>query len=278
VNGKELNDFHERFLVKPGSSIRLDDIDPSDHHGPYDKDSSKDALESNTQRLQALQYTLYAEGKRGLLVCLQALDAGGKDGTVRHVFGALNPQGCRVQSFKAPTPYESAHDFLWRIHRVAPARGEVVVFNRSHYEDVLVARVHDLVPKPVWKARFDTINDFERHLGEAGIHVLKFFLHISKDEQLERFQQRVDDPARNWKISEADYEEREYWDAYQEAYEDVLNRCSHPAAPWYVIPADRKWYRNLVICRIVVDYLESLGMEMPEATVDIEALKQKYHI
>lgn len=271
-------DFGARFLVKSGARLQLADIDPSSHPGPYDKDSAREALACDAERFQALQYRLYAEGRRGLLICLQALDAGGKDGTIRHVFGALNPQGCRVQSFKVPTPEEAAHDFLWRVHRVAPAHGEVVVFNRSHYEDVLVARVHNLAPKSVWKSRFDAINDFERHLAEAGIHVLKFFLHISKDEQLARFQERIDNPARNWKISKADYEERQYWDAYQEAYEDVLNRCSHPEAPWYVIPADHKWYRNLVICRIIADYLESLGMKTPEAKVDIAALKQKYHV
>lgn len=271
-------DFGERFLVRPEKRFRLEDVDPSSRHGPYDKASAEEALAHYCERLKALQYLLYAEGKRGLLICLQALDAGGKDGTIRHVFGVLNPQGCRVQSFKTPTPEEAAHDFLWRVHRVTPARGEVVVFNRSHYEDVLVARVHGLAPESAWKARFDAINEFEHHLGEAGIHVLKFFLHISRDEQLQRFNKRIEDPGRHWKISEADYAEREYWGAYQEAYEEVLNRCSRPDAPWYVIPADHKWYRNIVVCRIVAEYLEALGMKTPEAKVDIEALKRKYHI
>jgi PPK2 family polyphosphate:nucleotide phosphotransferase len=224
-----------------------------------------------------LQYLLYAEGKRGLLICLQAMDTGGKDGTIRHVLSYLNPQGCRVQSFKVPTPEEASHDFLWRAHKATPGRGEVTIFNRSHYEDVLVARVHGLVPETVWSKRYEAINAFEKLLNENNIHVLKFYLHISKDEQLKRFKKRLEDPARHWKISEADYAERSYWDEYQKAYEDAINRCSTDYAPWYVIPSDHKWYRNLVISRIVSEYLEGLNMRFPAPTVDIALIRKKYH-
>ena len=191
-----------------------------------------------------LQFRLYAEQKRSLLICLQALDAGGKDGTVRHVLGAMNPQNCRVVSFEQPSAVELAHDFLWRVESQAPKRGEVVIFNRSHYEDVLVVRVHDLVPKKVWSHRYEQINDFERRLAANGTHILKFFLHISKEEQLRRFKLRLDDPARRWKISEADYQERKYWDDYVAAYEDVFHQCSPAHAPWFVIPSDHGRFGN----------------------------------
>lgn len=267
----------ERFRVKPGKRMHLADIDPS-HTGQHKKKSSAlTDIRKYARRLRELQYLLYAEGKRGLLICLQAMDTGGKDGTIRHVLGYMNPQGCRVQSFKVPSTEEAGHDFLWRIHRVTPSLGEVVIFNRSHYEDVLVTRVHKLIPKKRWQARYDSINAFEQYLCENRIHILKFFLHISKEEQLKRFKQRLDDPNRHWKISEADYAERPYWDAYQQAYEDALNRCSTESAPWFVIPADHKWFRNLTISRIVVEYLEGLDMRFPEPQVDIEEISNKYH-
>jgi len=196
------------------------------------------------------------------------MDTDGKDGTIRHVLGYMNPQGCRVHAFKVPSAEEAAHNFLWRIHRQTPARGEVVIFNSSHYEAVLVARVHNLVPKEVWEARYDSINAFERYLSDNGVHVLKFFLHISAGEQLKRLQKRLRDPARHWKISEADYRERAFWDDYQHAYEDAINRCSTHHAPWFVVPADHKWFRDLVVSRIVVDYLERLKMQFPPPTVE----------
>jgi PPK2 family polyphosphate:nucleotide phosphotransferase len=269
--------YRERFRVRPGSKVTLDDIDPALTAGHKNKESALAKLEKYAQRLRDLQYLLYAEGKRSLLVCLQALDGGGKDGTIRHVFWTMNPQGVRVQAFKVPSKEESEHDFLRRIHEQTPARGEVVIFNRSHYEDVLVVRVHDLVPKEVWSKRYDAINDFERNLVAGGTHILKFYLHISRDEQLRRFGQRLDDPTRRWKISEADYSEREFWNQYMEAYEDALSRTSTKDAPWFIIPSNHKWFRNLAVSKIVVETLESLDMTFPEPTVDIKAIRRKYH-
>ena len=269
--------FGDKFRVKSGHKLRLSEIDPADSGKHSDKSGAQSETEQHAQKLKELQYLLYAEGKRGLLICLQALDTGGKDGTIRHVLSYLNPQGCRVQSFKVPTPVEASHDFLWRAHKVTPGRGEVTIFNRSHYEDVLVARVHKLVPETVWSKRYEAINAFEKLLSENNIHVLKFYLHISKHEQLKRFKKRLEDPARHWKISEADYAERHYWDEYQNAYEDAINRCSTEYAPWYVIPSDHKWYRNLIISRIVAEYLEGLNMRFPAPTVDITEIRKKYH-
>jgi len=268
--------YTKRFRVGPDQPVRLSKIDPDYTGGHESKAQALPEIDHYAQRLRELQYLLYAEHRRSLLICLQAMDAGGKDGTIRHVLGYMNPQGCRVQPFKVPTAEEAAHDFLWRTHKATPGQGEVVIFNRSHYEDVLVVRVHELVPKKVWSRRYEAINRFEAHLAGNGTHILKFFLHISKEEQLKRFRRRLEDPARQWKISEADYKERAYWDDYQAAYEDALNRCSTEQAPWYVIPANHKWFRNLAISRIVVDLLEGLDMHFPEPQVDIEALRQKY--
>jgi PPK2 family polyphosphate:nucleotide phosphotransferase len=270
-------DYYERFRVQPGSEVDLGGIDA----GFKDKhESHKHALpeiEAYSEKLRDLQYRLYAEHKRSLLICLQGRDAAGKDGTIKHVLGAMNPQGCTVTGFKVPSEEEAAHDFLWRYHRAAPARGHVGIFNRSHYEDVLVVRVHDLVPEEVWSRRYDQINDFERMLYENGTHILKFYLHIDSEEQLERFRQRILDPERHWKISEGDYAERPYWDAYTEAFEAALSRCSTEHAPWFVIPSNHKWFRNLAIARIVSEALEALDMRFPEPTVDIAEIKKKYH-
>jgi PPK2 family polyphosphate:nucleotide phosphotransferase len=197
------------------------------------------------------------------------MDAGGKDGTIRHVMSGLNPQGCRVSSFKVPTEEELAHDYLWRIHRAVPGKGEIGIFNRSHYGDVLVVRVHNLVPKRVWSKRYDQINAFENILAENGVTIVKFFLHISKDEQKQRLQERLDDSSKHWKVSAADFEERKYWDDYTEAYEDVLSRCSTPWAPWYVIPANRKWFRNLAVAGILVSTLEDMDMRFPKSKLDL---------
>jgi len=265
------------FQVVPGQPFRLDAIDPGDTQGYKKSADVLGEIEHYTRRMRELQYHLYAEGKQGLLICLQALDAGGKDGVIRHVLGYMNPQGCRVQAFKVPTEKERAHDFLWRIHRAVPASGEVAIFNRSHYEDVLVARVHELVPSHVWRSRYERINQFEQQLRDSGTRVIKFFLHISKEEQLKRFHKRLEDPARWWKISESDYSERDYWDDYQQAFEDALKQCSTEQAPWYVIPADHKWYRNLVVSRIIVEEMEAMQLRLPEPTVDIEAIRKRYH-
>jgi PPK2 family polyphosphate:nucleotide phosphotransferase len=268
--------YRKKFRAKPADNIRLKDLDPQFRDGEGKK-SALQKMEKLKKRMDALQFQLYAENKRSLLICLQAPDAGGKDGVVRHVFSAMNPQGCRVVSFKQPTREELAHDFLWRIEHQTPRRGEVVIFNRSHYEDVLVVRVHDLVSKKIWSKRYEQINDFERRLAANNTHILKFFLHISKEEQLERFKQRLDDPARHWKISESDYSEREYWNDYQAAYEDAINKCSTDDAPWFVIPSNRKWFRNLAISQIIVETMEKMGMKTPAPTVNIADIRRKYH-
>lgn len=269
--------YIDRFKVRPGSRLRLADIDPAFRSRYESEEEAADEIKEFRKRLWTLQELLYVERKRSLLICLQAMDTGGKDGIINHVLGAMNPQGCRVAHFRQPSPEEAAHDFLWRAHLVAPARGEVVIFNRSHYEDVLVARVHDLVPRKVWSKRYDRINEFERSLFDSGTEILKFYLHISKDEQLERFKARLDDPTKQWKISDADYTEREFWDEYTVAYEKVLSRCSTRRAPWFVIPANHKWFRDLAVGRIVVEHLESLGLKYPKPTVNIARIRRKYH-
>jgi PPK2 family polyphosphate:nucleotide phosphotransferase len=269
--------YSELFQVKPGSEVRLDKINPADTAEHTKKKSAVRQVGKLDRRLRELQYRLYAENKRSLLICLQALDAAGKDGTINHVLGSMNPQGARVHGFKAPTKEEAQHDFLWRIEQQTPKKGEVVIFNRSHYEDVLVVRVHNLVPKEVWKGRYELINEFEKNLFENGTQILKFFLHISPEEQLLRFRQRLEDPARRWKISENDYAERELWDDYISAYEAAIRKTSTKHAPWFVIPANNKWFRNLAVARIVAETLESLGMKLPEPTVNIEEIARKYH-
>lgn len=270
-------DYLEKFKVEPGSKVKLRKIDPSFKDGHKSHKAAADEIAHYQEELRSLQDLLYAERRHSLLICLQALDTGGKDGAINHVLGAMNPQGCRVAAFKQPSAEELAHDFLWRAHSAAPARGEVVIFNRSHYEDVLVVRVHDLVPEKVWSRRYDRINDFEKTLVAHDTHILKFYLHISKDEQLRRFKQRLDDPARQWKISEADYKERAYWDDYVAAYEDAISRCSTAHAPWFIIPSNHKWFRNLAIARIVVEHLNSLHMKYPKPTVDIGHIRREYH-
>ena len=269
-------DFAERLRVRPGSKVHLDRIDPSFNGPPGAEKDAASVLDADKVRLHELQAMLYAERKHSLLICLQGMDTSGKDGTISHIFGAMNPQGCRVAGFKTPTAEEQAHDFLWRAHKAVPATGEVVVFNRSHYEDVLVARVHRLVAKNVWSARYDQINTFEEALVEQGTHILKFFLHISKHEQLKRFKDRIDDPSKRWKISDADYAERKRWDDYADAYEDMLSRCSTEHAPWYVVPANHKWFRNLAIARIVVGHLEGLKMRYPDPPVDLGRIRREF--
>jgi PPK2 family polyphosphate:nucleotide phosphotransferase len=224
-----------------------------------------------------LQELLYAEHKQSLLICLQAMDAGGKDGVIRHALGAMNPQGCKVYSFRKPNSVELDHDFMWRAYRDVPAKGEVAIFNRSHYEDVLVVRVHDLVSRKALDRRYEEINAIEKHLCENDTHILKFFLHISKDEQLKRFKDRLDNPRKHWKISESDYTERKYWNEYQEAFEAMLSKCSTRQAPWFVIPANHKWFRDLAILQIMVEYLEGLKMRYPKPAVDIDKIRKQYH-
>lgn len=268
--------YAKRFKVKPNSKVKLDEIDANYKGDGEDKGSAQAELEKYTQQLPHLQYLMYAENKRSLLIILQGMDAAGKDGLIKHVLIGMNPQGCRVHSFKTPSTEELAHYYLWRIHQATPRTGYVAVFNRSHYEDVLVVRVHNLVPKEVWSKRYDEINAFEKDLVNHGTHIIKFYLHIDKEEQRLRFIQRLDDPDRQWKISEADYAEREYWPEYQKAYEDAISKCSTDYAPWYIIPANRKWFRDLAVSQILVDTLESLDMKFPAPTVNVAEIKKKY--
>ncbi len=240
-------DYRKAFRVKPGQRLKLSKLDPA-YKGAHESEAAaKEDAEHYIKKLARQQALLYADNKHSVLVVLQAMDAGGKDGTIKHVFGAVNPQGVRVARFNVPTAVESAHDFLWRVHPHAPGFGEIAIFNRSHYEGVLVERVHKLVTKATWTERYRHIRDFEALLAEKRTTVLKFFLHISKDEQLARFAQRLDDPARNWKISDADYTERDFWGTYVGAYEDAIAATSTPEAPWYVIPSNHKWFRNLAV-------------------------------
>ncbi len=269
--------YGKEFIIEPGARPRLSKIDPAYAGKHKSREAAAKETDAQVARMDKLQYLLYADGSHSLLIVLQGLDAAGKDGTVRHLFAGMNPQGTSVANFKEPTKAELAHDFLWRVHSQAPGKGEVVIFNRSHYEDVLVVRVHKLVPRSEWLKRYDQINDFERLLHENGTCILKFFLHISPDEQLQRFRQRLEDPERQWKISDGDYSERELWPKYIEAYEDAIAQTSTKQAPWYVIPSNRKWFRNLAISQIVADAMDNMGLKLPPPRVDIAAIRRKYH-
>jgi PPK2 family polyphosphate:nucleotide phosphotransferase len=257
-------DYSKRLLVEEGKKVRL-----KDHYtGPVgrpEKDGSGKELEKNVEKMFRLQHLMYAEDKHAVLIVLQGMDTAGKDSTIQHVMRGLNPQGCGVTSFKAPTPEELDHDFLWRVHAVVPRIGEFGIFNRSHYEDVVMPRVHKTASKEVLEKRYRQINEFEEMLYENGTIILKFFLHISKEEQKKRLLERINDPAKNWKMNPADLKERALWDKYMEAYEEAINKCSKPHAPWYVIPSRHKWLRNLAVSQIIVDKLESLDMEYPKA-------------
>ncbi len=248
------------FKVTPGEKIKLSDYDPN-ADGGLAKEAGRVRFAKLNAELDALQEELYAAGKHSVLMVLQGLDTSGKDGTIRSVLLNLNPQGCRVESFKVPTEEELAHDFLWRVHKVVPRKGVFGVFNRSHYEDVLVVRVHGLLPKEIWQARYEQINRFEELLAASGTIIIKFYLHISKDEQEQRLRQREQDVTKAWKLSADDWREREHWDAYIEAYEDVLHKCSTKVAPWYIVPANRKWYRNLAVSEVLVDTLNDYRQE-----------------
>ena len=263
----------DRWLVEPGHRPHLDRIDPASTDGaPGDKAGTSATFPALWDRSLELQERLYAESKQSLLVVLQAMDTGGKDGTVKHVFGGVNPLGVRVASFKQPTEVELAHDFLWRVHQAMAPRGHIGVFNRSHYEDVLIVRVHELAPEPVWRGRYEHIRNFEANLGAAGTRVVKVFLHISKDEQRKRLQARVDRPDKRWKFNLGDLEERQRWDDYQQAYEDAIAETSTTNAPWYVVPADKKWYRNWAVLRILVETLEELDPQWPPPDDDLTGI------
>jgi PPK2 family polyphosphate:nucleotide phosphotransferase len=262
-------DLRRRLRVQPGSRVDLSAIDPRDTLGHREGDAEL-TLARGAERLADLQERLYAEAKHALLIVLQGMDTSGKDGTIKHVAGAFNPAGVQVIGFKVPTPEELAHDFLWREHRACPGKGSVAIFNRSHYESVLVERVHALVPAETWGGRFRQINEFERMLVETGTTVLKFCLHISKDKQRERLQERVDRPDKQWKFRPGDLDERKLWSDYRRAYEDALERTSTDLAPWYVIPADRKWFRNLAVAEIVADALDCLDLHYPKPDPPLE--------
>jgi len=267
---------YKKYRVHGKGKISLKDFDPNDS-SEFDgkKKAGKEALLKVNKDIEILQEQMFAEGKRRLIVLVQAMDTAGKDGVIRHVFDGVNPSGVRVAAFKTPTPIELSHDYLWRIHKQTPGKGEIVIFNRSHYEDVLVVRVHNLVPKEVWSKRFDHINDFEKLLVDEGTTIVKFFLLIDLEEQAGRFLARVEDPTKQWKFNPGDLEERKLWPQYMEAYEDVLNKTSTAYAPWYVIPSNKKWYRNLLIANILRDTLKGFKMGYPEPPADLEGYHKK---
>lgn len=262
----------ETHKLIPGDLIRINEITSEGRSFNSDKEAAKEEFRTLRDEIIELQRRLYAEDKHKLLIVFQAMDAGGKDGTIRRVFEGVNPQGVRVNSFKVPSKLELAHDFLWRIHKVVPKRGMIGVFNRSHYEDVLVVRVHNIVPESIWRPRYEMINEFERLLAANGMTILKFYLHISKDEQRQRFQDRIDEPDKNWKFSFDDLNKRELWNDYMAAYEEMLTRTTTAWAPWYVIPSDQKWYRNLAIARVISQSLKELNPQYPEPETDLSGV------
>jgi PPK2 family polyphosphate:nucleotide phosphotransferase len=260
----------ERWRVEPGSAVDLATVDPASlDAAPGDKQETKAAIKDLRHRLAELQGRLYAESGQALLVVLQAIDAGGKDGTIKHVFKGVNPQGCKVTSFKQPNDHELSHDFLWRIHQNTPHKGMIGIFNRSHYEDVLVVRVHDLVPESVWRGRYELIRNFEQELSVEGARIVKFYLHISKDEQAARFRRRLERPDKRWKFSHGDLEERKRWDDYMAAFNDAIAETTTDIAPWYVIPGDHKWYRNWCVLTTLVETLEDMDPQYPDPPDDL---------
>lgn len=266
----------DRYRVKPGQVIRLDEWDPEETSA-FDggKEEGKALLPTLNKKLEELQELLWAQHKHKLLIVLQAMDTGGKDSTIRHVFEGVNPQGVKVYGFGVPTAEELAHDYLWRVHQCTPGNGEIAIFNRSHYEDVLVVRVHELAPREVWSRRYEHIKLFEKMLADEGTTIRKFFLHISKDEQKKQLQERLDDPTKRWKFRKADLEERKFWPDYQAAYEEALSKTSTDYAPWYIVPANRRWYRNLLVSQVLIQALESLQMSYPQPEEDLEGVVVK---
>jgi PPK2 family polyphosphate:nucleotide phosphotransferase len=263
------------YLIQPHSKVKLAKHSTNDHDGFRDKDAANATEQKHREQLDALQEVFYASEANALLIVLQGMDTAGKDGTIRHIFSGINPQGCDVSSFKVPTPLEQRHDFLWRCQKRLPARGMIGIFNRSHYEDVLSPRVHGLIDGKTVRSRFDDINAWENSLANNGTIILKFFLHISQEEQTERLQSRIDTPDKHWKLSPADFAERQYWDKYTEAYEDILHHTSHKHAPWFVIPSDHKWYRNAAISAILVQAMSQIKMKYPASQFNPEGIDLK---
>lgn len=265
----------KRYRIEPRKKVDLSKWDPQETRAwDGDKDAANARLRQLNERLEILQELLYAEGRQKLLVVLQGMDTSGKDGVIRRVFEGVNPQGVQVAAFKVPTPLELAHDYLWRVHRQTPGKGQIVIFNRSHYEDVLVVRVHNLAPSEVWRRRYAQINDFERLLVAEGATILKFFLHIDRQKQRDRLLARLDEPSKRWKFNPGDLEERKLWDEYRRAYQDVLSQTSTKEAPWVLVPANRKWYRDLIISQALVDTLEGLQMSYPQPVEDLESYRK----
>ena len=261
------------YRIKPGTKVRLAKLSTSETGGYKSERAASAALAKHRTALATLQEVLYACQTKALLIVLQGMDTSGKDGTIRHIFSGVNPQGCDVTAFKVPTPLEARHDFLWRVHAQVPPRGMIGIFNRSHYEDVLSPRVHKLISSEVASRRLDDINEFESFLADNDVLILKFYLHISRDEQTRRLQSRIDDKKKHWKLSDADIQERQFWPRYMDAYNDVLSSTSRKHAPWFVIPSDNKWYRNIAISSIIVDLIQSLKLKYPQPTVDASAIK-----
>ena len=271
-SGIKANEIIKKLMVIEGKKINLQRLSP-DYNFSIDEEKAEYVLKQNLKkRMSELQYRLYAERKNGLLIVFQGIDTSGKDSTIRHVISAFNPQSCAVKAFKEPTTEDLSHDFLWRIHKRAPSRGEIVVFNRSHYEDIIQPRVHKTIHKSIWSQRYEHINAFERCLSDNSIKIIKFFLHISKEEQRKRLEERMNDPSKQWKVSESDITERKFWNNYTVAYQDIINRCSNLWAPWYIIPANKKWFRNLVVALVIVDTLERMKPKFPKPTINLSEM------
>jgi len=271
-SGIKANEIIKKLMVIEDKKINLQRLSP-DYNFSIDEEKAEYVLKQNLKkRMSELQYRLYAERKNGLLIVFQGIDTSGKDSTIRHVISAFNPQSCAVKAFKEPTTEDLSHDFLWRIHKRAPSRGEIVVFNRSHYEDIIQPRVHKTIHKSIWSQRYEHINAFERCLSDNSIKIIKFFLHISKEEQRKRLEERMNDPSKQWKASESDITERKFWNSYSVAYQDIINRCSNLWAPWYIIPANKKWFRNLVVALVIVDTLERMKPKFPKPTINLSKM------
>lgn len=271
-SGIKANEIIKKLMVIEGKKINLQRLSP-DYNFSIDEEKAEYVLEQNLKkRMSELQYRLYAERKNGLLIVFQGINTSGKDSTIRHVISAFNPQSCTVKAFKEPTTEDLSHDFLWRIHKRAPSRGEIVVFNRSHYEDIIQPRVHKTIHKSIWSQRYEHINAFEKCLSDNSIKIIKFFLHISKEEQRKRLEERMNDPSKQWKASESDITERKFWNNYTVAYQDIINRCSNLWAPWYIIPANKKWFRNLVVALVIVDTLERMKPKFPKPTINLSKM------